>query len=131
MEQRNPYQGTPERPWFRLRLLAADGDSRELSVLADTGNPCALIVSVEEMRHFKRGDAPDVQTNFGALAGGWLEIEIPELDYRGFVMGFASDDVVHACQASHPDLAGLAGLPLLREFEYGGDAESFWIRSRR
>ena len=129
MEQRNRYQGTPLRPWFRLRILAANGVARDLSVLADTGNPCALIVSAQEMRQFKRGDAPDVQTNFGALQGGWLEIEIPELQYRSHIVGFASDSVFDACQTSHSDLVGLAGLPLLREFEYGGDAESFWIRT--
>jgi len=129
MEQRNPYQGSPERPWFRLRLVAADGEYRELSVLADTGNPCALIVSVEAMTRFKRGGAPDMETNFGALVGGWLEVEVPEMRFRKPVAAFASDHVFHACQDSHPDLAGLAGLPLLRQFEYGGDAESFWIRS--
>jgi hypothetical protein len=129
MEQRNPYRGTPLRAWFRLRLIAADGAASELEVLADTGNPCALIVSPEQMRQCKRGDAPDVQTNFGTLEGGWLEVEIPELQYCRNIVGFASDGVFHACQASHPDLAALAGLPLLREFEYGGDADSFWIRN--
>jgi len=129
MEQRNRYQGTPARAWFRLRLIAADGVARDLDVLADTGNPCTLIVSVEQMRQCKRGDAPDIRTNFGTLEGGWLEVEIPELQFRRHVVGFASDSVFHACQASHPDFAGLAGLPLLREFEYGGDAGSFWIRA--
>ena len=128
MEQRNSYQGRPERPWFRLRLVAASGLIREMRVLADTGNPCALIVSVEAMREFKRSDAPDLDTNFGLLEGGWLEIEIPGLRFREHLVGFASDSVFDACQASHPDLTGLAGLPLLRRFEYGGDAESFWIR---
>ena len=99
MEQRRPYQGRPLRAWFRLRLIASDGTARELDVLADTGNPCALIVSVAQMRQCKRGDAPDLQTNFGTLEGGWVDVEVPDLQFRRPLVGFASDDVWDACQA--------------------------------
>lgn len=43
VEQWNPYKGSPLRPWLRLRLCASDGSMEELELLADTGNPCAII----------------------------------------------------------------------------------------
>jgi hypothetical protein len=40
-----------------------------------------------------------------------------------------SDAVASSTQASSPEFQGLAGLPLLRLLEYGGDASSFWLRA--
>ncbi len=59
-EQRNPYKGFPPRPWVHLRLLAPEGTSQEIELLADTGNPCSIIISLETMDKFKLGDAPDL-----------------------------------------------------------------------
>jgi hypothetical protein len=128
-EQRNPYNGSPSRPWVRLRLTAPDGSTHEVELLADTGNPCALIISQALMATLKQRAAPDVQSNFGLLQGAWLHLAMPELGVDQDVEGFASDAVVAATKASSPDFEGLAGLPFLRLLEYGGDADWFWLRA--
>jgi len=53
---------------------------------------------------------------------------MPEVGLDQDIMAYASDAVVRAAKASSPDFSGLAGLPLLRMMEYGGDADWFWIR---
>jgi hypothetical protein len=80
------------------------------------------------MALLKQGDAPDVNTNFGTLQGGWLHVLMPELGLDQYLVGYASDAVVTATKASCPDFEGLAGLPLLRMTEYGGDPDWFWLR---
>ena len=130
-EQRNTYKGNPERPWITVRLTAPDGSIAELELLADTGNPCAIVISQQHMLPLKAADAPDVSTNFGVLQGGWLQLAMPELGLAQPVLGYASDAVAAAANADHTDLQGLAGLPLLRLVEYGGDAGSFWLRAVR
>lgn len=127
-EQRNPYKGSPPRPWIRVRLAVPDGTTEEVELLADTGNPCAIIISQAAMTRLPHGDAPGMNTNFGPLGGGWLHVCMPELGLEQDVLGFASDMVVTATTASNPNFEGLAGLPLLRLFEYGGDADWFWLR---
>ena len=127
-EQRNAYKGSPERPWVRLRLVDDRAGARDVELLADTGNPCAVILGEQLMQQFRRGDGPDVQTNFGLLEGGWLYVLVPELGLGEFVLGYASDSVVVAARESCPDFEGLVGLPLLRLVEYGGDRNSFWLR---
>jgi hypothetical protein len=127
-EQRNAYQGIPPRPWIRLVLHGADGRSRELSLLADTGNPCAVIVGSELLAEFNLGLAPGMSTNFGPLDGGWLRVQMPELNFDESILAYGSDVVVQAASASHGDFGGLAGLPLLRMLEYGGNRDYFWIR---
>jgi len=74
------------------------------------------------------GDGRDVETNFGVLQAAWFHLAMPELGLDRMVIGYVSDNVVKSTQASHPDFDGLAGLPLLRLLEYGGDAEAFWIQ---
>jgi hypothetical protein len=73
--------------------------------------------------------ARGVETNFGPLDGGWLRIAIPKLAIQVDVLGYASDAVIQATEASHSDFEGLAGLPLLRMSEYGGDRDFFWMRT--
>lgn len=99
-----------------------------MQLLADTGNPCALIIGSDAMRRSKRRDAPDMASNLGPLTGGWLQVLISEIAFDRHLLGYASDSVVAAARGSSPDLAGLAGLPLLRMLEYGGDANAFWVR---
>lgn len=127
-EQVNPYKGNPLRPWVRLRLVAVDNSIHELELLADTGSPSAIVLSRAELAVLNQGNAPDVNTNFGILEGGWLRIEMPELGLSQFVIGYGSDPVASAAKSSSPDFAGLAGLPLLRLMEYGGNATEFWLR---
>jgi hypothetical protein len=127
-EQRNAYKGSPPRPWIRLNLRAADGSVGEVQLLADTGNPCALIIGTDVMKRFRRGDAPDMGSNFGPLTGGWLQALLEDIEFDRHFVGYASDAVVSAAKASDASFGGLAGLPLLRMLEYGGDASEFWVR---
>jgi hypothetical protein len=45
------------------------------------------------------------------------------------VEAFGSDEAAAAATRSHPDFVGLVGLPALRLAEYGGDSDTFWIRT--
>ena len=128
-EQRNTYNGSPPRPWIRLRFAAADGSTHECELLADTGNPCAVVIGMALMLKLIRRSAPDVQSNFGVPQGGWIHLRMPELGLDQEVRSFASDAVASAAKKSSPAFEGLAGLPLLRLLEYGGDADCFWVRS--
>jgi hypothetical protein len=127
-EQRNPYKGSPPRPWVRLRLAAPDGTPHEVELLADTGNPCGIIISQAAMANVKLQAAPDINSNFGLLEGGWVHLTMPELGLDQDLVDYACDAVVSAAKVSSPDFEGLAGLPFLRLLEYGGDADWFWIR---
>jgi hypothetical protein len=55
-------------------------------------------------------------------------VQLPELAFDEDVLAYGSDSVVEAAQASDAQFGGLAGLPLLRLMEYGGDHEHFWVR---
>ncbi len=114
---------------MRLLLVAADGTTKELEALADTGNPCALIVGTQVMREFNLGLAPRMSTNFGPLDGGWLRVQIPEIGFDADLLAYGSDGVIQAVQDSHLDFLGLAGLSLLKLLEYGGNRDSFWVRA--
>ena len=129
VEQLNAYKGNPLRPWVRLTLVTADGPTREIDALADTGNPCALIVSREAMNECNLGLAPGMSTNFGPLEGGWLRVQIPEIELDTILLAYSSNAVVESVQESHADFQALAGLPLLKLLEYGGNRDSFWVRS--
>ena len=126
--QQNAYKGFPPRPWVRLRLIAPNGTTEELELLADTGNPCGIIISQGTLATSRQRAASSVNSNFGPLEGGWLRVNIPEVGLDQDIVGYGSDAVVMAAKASSPDFGGLAGLPLLRMMEYGGDADWFWVR---
>ncbi len=126
--QLNAYKGTTPRCWVRLRFAAADGSLHERELLADTGCPCAAILGVADFALLLHATASGMNTNFGPLSGGWIELNMPELGLTSPLLGFGSDHVLHAVQRDSASLAGLAGLPLLRMVEYGGDASSFWLR---
>jgi hypothetical protein len=125
--QQNPYTGNPPRPWIRLELIALDRSVRELQLVADTGSPFAVIVSTNIMDQFRVRSGPAVETNFGTIVGGFLHVRIPDTRLDVSVLGHAGDPVVQAVHASSPVFQGVAGLPLLRLLEYGGDADEFWI----
>lgn len=129
VEQRNPYKGSPARPWIRIRAQGLRGTFHDWELLADTGNPCALIISRASMALVKQRDGLDVNSNFGVLEGGWLHVSVPEVGLDADVLGYSSDLVVTAAQASNCDFEGLVGLPFLRLVEYGGNANAFWVRA--
>jgi hypothetical protein len=112
-----------------LVLVAANGATREIEALADTGNPCALIVGARVLEQFNLGIIPGMSTNFGQLDGGWLRIQIPDIGIDQVILAYGCDAVVQAAADSHVDFAGLAGLPLLQLVEYGGNRDSFWVRT--
>jgi hypothetical protein len=110
-------------PLCRRRWLLA-----RTELLADTGSPCAVILGQTDLAVLLRASAAGIQTNFGALAGAWLELHMPELGLTSAILAFGSDTVFQTVQGDSAEFSGLAGLPLLRMVEYGGDAVSFWVR---
>ena len=127
-EQRNPYQGSPPRAWITVRLATPDGDTREWKLIADIGSPFAVVIGAEHLPDFSFGAGTHVHTNFGFLESAWLHLTMPEFGLDSLILGYGSDDVLDSARSDHPDFAGLAGLPLLRLFKYGGNAAEFWIR---
>jgi predicted aspartyl protease len=127
LEQRNVYKGTPARAWLRLQLIGSDGQIRELELLVDTGNLCAIIIDAETMQAMRWRESSSTQSNFGSLDGGWLRAAIPELDFDVKLLGYANDSVVSVVKRSDADFAGLVGLPLLRMLDYGGNSGCFWV----
>lgn len=126
-EQRNAYKGDPPRAWIRVRLLGRDGSAVTVELIADTGSPCSLIVGDDAVLRLKLAAATGMSTNFDELNGGWLRVEIPEVQFDGHVIGYGSDAVAEAAARSHTDFSGVAGLPLLRMLSFGGDDNDFWI----
>jgi hypothetical protein len=125
--QRNPYKGMSPRCWVRLRFVAADGSLHERELLADTGCPSAVILGLSDLTLLDRGAAAGRGSNFGPLAGAWLELRMPELGLNQRIIGYGSDNVWQIVQHDSPDFAGLVGLPVLRMVEYGGDSTAFWL----
>jgi hypothetical protein len=128
-QQINPLKA--ERCWLSVELIDVAGDSQIMQFLADTGSPTPVIIGTADMMLFMHRGASDRSSNFGNLAGSWLRVAIPEVGVDCLVLGYASDHVVSLVTDSSEDFDGLIGLPLLRLAEYGGDADSFWIRRRR
>jgi hypothetical protein len=127
-EQRNPYKGIPLRAWLRLQLVARGGTARELDLMVDSGNPLPLIISSADFQLFARRPTSTANTNYGRLSGAWVRVLIPAVGFDDRVLGFSSDAVVASSKSSSQDFEGMAGLPFLRLFEYGGDNDWFWIR---
>jgi hypothetical protein len=130
-KQRNDYVGNPPRACLRLTVGAPPARERELCLIVDTGNPCALIVGLEVFREFLFEEAGDVASNFGLLQDGWLDVTTREVGFRGRVQAYGNDEVAAAAQDSDRRFLGLAGLPLLRTLEYGGDIDAFWLKRPR
>jgi hypothetical protein len=126
-KQRNVYRGEPARAWLRLELISASGRVLELEVLADTGNPCAIIVDTATMEALRWRESIRTESNFGPLEGGWVRIAIPELGFDVKTLGYGNDSVVNVVKRSDQAFGGLVGLPLLRMLEYGGDEGWFWV----
>jgi hypothetical protein len=127
-EQRNAYKGSPTRAWIRVALVARDGTAQALELLADTGCPFPVIVSIACMNQMKHFNDPGANSSVGRLEGGWVRLVVPAIGFDRLMIGYASDSVAASAQSSCPDFQGLAGLPLLRMMEYGGNSYCFWIR---
>ena len=128
LEQRNPYLGKTPRPWLSIPFRNAEGIVVDLKLIADTGCVQALILAPEWFDALVLYRFDSIRNNFGTMDGGWLQIFDPQ---RGFVdrsKAYSSARVAEMVAQSHPDFAGLVGLPILRLGEYGGDATEFWFR---
>jgi hypothetical protein len=130
-EQRNTYVGDPARACMRLALHLLDNAPQEAVLLVDTGSPCPLIIGEEALRACLVEEAADVMSNFGLLKGGWSEVTIDRVGVTLRVKTYGSDAVVAAVRQSAAVFHGLAGLPLVRMLDYGGDSEYFWLRRAR
>ncbi len=98
-----------------------------MEALVDTGCPFDLIVDVATRATFGFGDPVASQTNYGTLQGGWVLVEVPGCNFKDVLVGYESDVVVQQAKQACPDFDAIIGLPLLREFNYGGDRQEFWI----
>jgi len=129
LEQRNPYKGAPPRPWITVVFEKADGSGKiTKQLIVDTGGVAAIRISRSLLFKIEIRPADLQKTNFGLAEGSWVWVEIPELSFRKQMVAYGLDRVVAAAKASHPDFEGSVGLPFLREFEYGGDENEFWLR---
>jgi hypothetical protein len=126
--QRNYYKGNPLRAWIHVHLIDKGGNTLEVDLIADSGNPYSLIVGEVELTSLSHRKGSSATTNFGILTGGWIRIAIPDIGYDALVRGYGSNLIRDAARQSHPDFQGVVGLPLLRSLLYGGDPGSFWIR---
>ena len=111
-----------------MRLATAEGDTREWKLIADIGSPFAIVMGPEYLSEFSFGAGTHVDSNFGFLESACLHLAMPEFGLDSLILGYGSDEVLNSGSADHPDFESLAGLPLLRLLEYGGNANEFWIR---
>src|SRR6185369_13828878 len=98
--QRNPYRGRVPRCWISVSFTAEDGSVHERELLADTGSPCAVILGIDDLVLLSHANAQGIESNFGYLKGGWLDVSMPELGVTRQIRGFGSDIVLQAVQRS-------------------------------
>lgn len=127
-ELRSTYKGRSERPWVRLGFEDLAGNREEFDLVADTGCPMAIVLRPDVFDRFQRFQASPEHTSFGFLATGWFRLAAPSLDWVRSVHCYRSQAAADIVARSHPDFAGLVGLPILRLGEYGGNASEFWFR---
>src|SRR5262245_48404038 len=90
VEQRNPYLGTPPRPWLRLRFLNPNDVPVELTLIADTGCPYATIVDPVVLAQLARILAQPVNSNFGPMNGAWVRLSMPSFGIDQDVLCYGS-----------------------------------------
>jgi hypothetical protein len=113
---------------MQLRLTNQHGESRDFKVVVDTASPVSFILSPGELQDFSFGVTAPLITNFGLIQGEWFQLAMPELGLDALMVGYASDEAANMVRRDHPDFVGLAGLPLLRLLDYGGNQSAFWVR---
>jgi hypothetical protein len=128
VEQRNPYLGVAPRAWLRLRFLDSQGVPVELTLIADTGSPYAVIIDAIVLNRLRRASGHPVVSTFGPMTSGWVRLSMPDFGIDQDVQCFGSVTIEAAVQADHPSFQGLVGLPVLQLAEYGGNATDFWFR---
>jgi hypothetical protein len=132
LEQRNRYKGDPPRPWVTVVFQKTDGSGKlEKQLIVDSGGIAEIRISRSLLSKIELEPAGIQKTNFGLAEGSWVWVEIPELGFREQMIAHGLDRIVAAAKESHSDFEGSVGLPFLRKFEYGGNENEFWIRSRQ
>lgn len=129
IEQRNLYKGHPLRPWLKLGFMDRDGLPIELDLLVDTGSSHAVVVRQELFEKLASRTTRKIRSNFGDMIGGWIQLYSKELGLVELVEGFGCDEMARSAMRSSLDFDGVVGLPVLRMLEYGGNHDSFWIRT--
>ena len=127
-ELRTSLKGRSERPWLRLGFEGLNGNCEEFDLVADTGCPMAIVLRPNVFDRFQRFQASPEHTSFGFLQTGWFRLTVPSLRLARSVHCYRSQTAADIVSRSHPDFAGLVGLPILRLGEYGGNATEFWFR---
>ena len=126
-EQRNPYHRG--RSWLQLGFKDVEGIVHNLKLVADTGSAGGIILRPDwflKLRH-ERTEIRD--SNFGPMVSGWLRLYQPDIELVEFVRGYGSEKAAAIAAKSDLEFMGVVGLPVLRLMEYGGDYDSFWIRT--
>jgi hypothetical protein len=113
------------RPNIEVSFLTSTGQQTEKRLIADTGNPVAFIISFHDLEEISLGGAPSIGSPWGMLFGAWVEVFIPELQFKKWLVAYANDVIASLTQAEGFD--GLAGLKLLDEFIYSGDGTQFCL----
>jgi hypothetical protein len=81
----------------------------------DTGAPIDFILDPENMGKLKIADGPDARSNFCYEDGGWVMVDMPELDMsKKYVLAFANVNIGKSTKKEGYD--GLAGLRFVRRF---------------
>jgi hypothetical protein len=128
VEQRNPYRGVAPRAWLRLRFLDPSDAPVELTLIADTGSPYAVILDALALSRLRRASAPPEVSTFGPMTGGWVRLSMPDFGIEQDILCYGSATIEAAVQGDDPSFQGLVGLPVLQLAEYGGNATDFWFR---
>jgi hypothetical protein len=128
VEQRNRYLGVTPRPWLRLRFLDPNDVPVELTLIADTGCPYAVIVDPTILARLARILTTPVVSNFGHMNGGWVRLAMPDFGIDRDILCYGSPSIAAAVATDDPSFQGLVGLPVLQLAEYGGNATDFWFR---
>ena len=128
VEQRNPYRGAAPRAWLRLRFLDPNDSPLELTLIADTGCPYAVILDAVLLSQLTRLAAHPIVSNFGPMTSGWVRLSMPDFGIERDILCCGSPTIGAAVAADDPSFQGLVGLPVLQLAEYGGNAAEFWFR---
>lgn len=128
VEQRNPYLGAAPRAWLRVRFLDPNDTPVELTRVADTGSPYAVIIDVLALGRLTRAAALPVVSTFGPMTSGWVRLSMPAFGIDQDILCYGRPTIEAAVQADDPSFHGLVGLPILQLAEYGGNATDFWFR---
>jgi len=126
-EQRNTYHRG--RPWLRLGFKDIEGTVHELKLIADTGSAGGIILRPDWFLKLRHERTEVRESNFGPMVSGWLRLYQPDLALVEFVRGYSSEKVAATAAHSDPEFLGVVGLPVLRLMLYGGDYDSFWLRT--